>query len=173
MRLRRTASMTAAVKPALAHEVVSDYATYSQWMPGLTSSRLMAQEGNFAIVELEFEANPGKTLTVECMHAPTSMVVVRSLTGNKPSIRLDWAIVPAPSGDSQITLKMRGPVAPRFIVDSYKSFFNPRKALAGLRGVLASMGEGPAGEKVIEIVETEEGLYCTYQGKRYRMEATS
>lgn len=173
MRLSRIASMTAAVKPALAHEVVSDYATYSQWIPGLSSSRLLAQEGNFAIVELEFEANPGKVLTVECMHAPTSMVVVRSLTGNKPSIRIDWAIAPTESGDSQITLKMRSPIAPRFLVDGYKSFFNPRRVLAGLRGVLSTMGEGPAGEKVIEIVETEEGLYCTYQGRRYRMEATS
>jgi hypothetical protein len=134
---------------------------------------LLAQEGNFAIVELEFEAAPGKTLTVECMHAPTSMVVVRSLTGNKPSIRLDWAIAPTPSGDSQITLKMRGPIAPRFIINGYGKFFNPRKALDRLRGVLAGTGEGPPGESLIEIAETEEGLYCTYQGKRYRMEATS
>lgn len=172
MKLKHTASALIPVKPAFVYEVVSDYAGYAQWLPGLKSSQLLAQESNFAIAEFEFNANPGKKLTVECIHAPTSMVVVRSLSGNKPTVKIEWAIAPAASGQAQIALKMEGPFSLPFLA-GYKGFFNPGKGLTALQGVLAASGEGPPGEKIIEIIETDEGLFCLYQGTRYRMEAKS
>lgn len=108
---------------------------------------------------------------MECIHAPTSMVVLRSLTGNKPAVRIQWSITAAESGQAQITLKLEAPIP--FIIGSYKGFFSPGNVLSALRGVLAASGEGPAGEKIIEIVETEEGLFCSYRGTKYRMESTS
>jgi len=173
MKRKRTATATVSVKPSLVYEIVSDYAAYSRWLPGLKSSRLLAEEGNFAIVELEFAANPGVQLTVECIHAPTSMVVLRSLTGNRPRVEIRWAIAAAGSGEAQVTLKIEGPVSHALRPGKYRGFFDPDRGLAALQGVLASAGEGPAGEKIIEITETEEGLFCLYRGTRYRMEAGS
>jgi len=173
MKRKRTATTTVSVKPALVYEIVSDYAAYARWLPGLKSSRVLAEEGNFAIVELEFAANPGVPLTVECIHAPTSMVVLRSLTGNKPRVAIRWAIAAAGSGEAQVTFKVEGPLSQAFFPGTHKGFFDPDKGLAALQGVLASAGDGPSGEKIIEIVETEEGLFCLYRGTRYRMEASS
>ena len=63
IKLKRTSSSSISAKPSLAYQIVSDYAAYADWLPGLKSSRLLARESNFAIVELEFRANPGTTLT--------------------------------------------------------------------------------------------------------------
>jgi len=172
IRLRRISSSSISAKPLLAYQIVSDYAAYSDWLPGLKSSKLLARESNFALVELEFRANPGKILTVECIHAPTSMVVLRSLSGHLPRLKIEWTITPGEFGDARVTLKMEAPRSLPFLA-GYKGFFHPANVLKGLSGVVAASGEGPAGEKIVEINETEEGLECWFKGTRYRMVAGS
>jgi ribosome-associated toxin RatA of RatAB toxin-antitoxin module len=174
MQLKRNASSAVSCEPGLVYEIVSDYGAYQQWLPGIASSKVLAQEINFAIVELEFVAKPGVKVTVECVHAPTQMVVARSLIGNHPELKLEWKIRPAESGQAQVTLAITAPLNFGFLFGGYSGFFNPKKGLAGLMGTLAAFGGGPSGgEKVIEISETEEGLICWYRGTKYQMKEMS
>jgi ribosome-associated toxin RatA of RatAB toxin-antitoxin module len=173
MKLKRAASATLSGSPGLVYEVVSDYASYAQWLPGISSSQVLAQETNFAITELEFRALPGKKVTVECIHAPTSMVVARSLSGNSPAFKLEWNIAPAATGQSLVTLKMERAIASAMFVGSLRNLLEPRTALAALGGALSGYGEGPTGEKVFEIIKNDDGLVCWYQGTKYEMKAIS
>jgi len=172
MKLKRKASASMPIKPVFVYEALSDYAAWSQWMPGVTGSTLLAREGNFAILELEFAAAPGKRLSVECIHVPNSAVIARSLSSSEPKIKIDWRMAPSESGETQITLNMEGPLSLGFLA-GFGGFFKPSKGASALTGVVAGLGDGPAGEKIIEILETDEGLVCWYRGTRYRMEATS
>jgi ribosome-associated toxin RatA of RatAB toxin-antitoxin module len=173
MQLKRYASAAVSCEPGLVYELVSDYGSWSQWLPGIASSKVLAQEINFAIVELEFTAKPGIKVTVECVHAPTQMVVARSLIGNHPELKIEWKITPAESGQAQVNLAITAPLSIPFLLGGYRSFFNPRKGLAGLLANLAAFGGGPAGEKIIEIVESEDGLICWYRGTKYQMKEIS
>ena len=140
LKFKRSATSVVSAKPALVYEIVSDYAGYQQWMPGLASTHLLAQESNFGIAEFEFEANPGPKLTLECIHAPTSMVVLRSLSGNKPIIKMEWSIKPDPSG-AQVTLKVEGPITPSFAI-GHKGIFRTGKSSERTHRSCRSFGRG-------------------------------
>jgi hypothetical protein len=164
MQLTKRSSIIVSGEPGLIYEIVSDFGAWSEWFPGIASSKVIAQELNFAIVELEFAAKPGAKITVECVHAPTQMVIVRSLIGNKPQLKWAWNIKAADVGRSAVALTMNAPLSRYF-----SSFFHPGNALAGLLNSVAAYGGGPSGDKIIEITEGEDGLICWYQGTRYQM----
>ena len=173
IKLKRAASATLSGSAGLVYEVVSDYASYAQWLPGILSSQVLAHETNFAITELELRGHPGKKVTVECIHAPTSMVVMRSLSGSSPGFKMEWHITPAATGQSLVTLKVEGTLAPAMIVGRFRSLLDARPALTALGGALSGYGEGPAGEKVFEIIKNDDGLVCWYLGTKYEMKAIS
>ena len=166
MQLTKRSSMIVSGEPGLIYEIVSDYSGWSEWFPGIAGSKVIAQELNFAIVELEFIAKPGVKVTVECVHAPTQMVIVRSLIGNKPQLKLAWNIKPADVGRSAVALTIdvrRSLGILQFILS-----IQAMRSLACSNSV-AAYGGGPAGDKIIEITEGEDGLICWYQGTRYLM----
>lgn len=173
MTLKRHASITVPCEAALAYEILSDYAGYEQWMPGVKSSKVLAQETNFAIAELEFIAHPGAKMTVECLHAPRQTVIARTLTGHKPAFKLAWEIAPTSSGESQVTVNMEGHIRLLFRMGWSSIFADPHKGLESLIDLVATYGDSPTGDKVIEISETEDGLVCSYRGTKYQMKAIS
>src|SRR5579872_2799412 len=127
MMLKRHASRTVPCEAALAYELLSDYAAYEQWMPGVKSSKVLAQETNFAIAELEFIARPGEKMTVECLHAPRQTVIARTLTGNKPAFKLAWDIAPTESGEALVTVRMEGHLRTLFRMGWSSIFADPQK----------------------------------------------
>jgi len=173
MNMNRSGSAAVPCEPALVYEILSDYGNYAQWLPGLKTSQLLAHESNFAIAELEFHAQPGQKMAIECIHAPNQMVVARTLEGNEPHLKIEWNISPADGGRSQVKVKVETPLNLAFLTSKFRSALDPGRMLAALTGVAAGYGEGPAGDKVIEIVETEDGLICWYRGTKYQMKATS
>ena len=153
------------------YEIVSDCGAYSQWIAGLKSSELLARESNFAIVSLGFYADPDRKLTVECVHAPTRMVVVRSLSGHRPAVKIEWKIQPGEVSGCIVSVKLTGPLSYGFLFGRYRTCLDPKRALYTLSGIVASYEEVPAEDKILEIMETEEGLICQYRGTNYRMKA--
>ncbi len=173
MLIKRHASKRIACEAALAYELLSDYAAYEQWMPGVKSSKVLAQETNFAIAELEFIAHPGVKMTVECLHAPRQTVIARTLTGNKPAFKLAWDIAPTESGEAQVTVKMEGHLRTLFRMGWSSIFADPQKGLECLVDLVATYGDSPASDKIIEINETDEGLFCSYRGTKYQLKPLS
>jgi ribosome-associated toxin RatA of RatAB toxin-antitoxin module len=172
--MRRRASITLACEPVVAYDVLSDYATYVDWMPGVASSAVLARETNFAIAEIEFNASPAHKFTLECIHAPTQMVLARSLTGHAFKLGMEWKITPAATGECNVTLTVAGPVYFSVLIGGYAKFMSPSATLRALRNQVSTFASAmPAGEVLIEIAESEEGLICTYKGKKYKMEPAS
>jgi hypothetical protein len=153
---------------ALVFEILSDYAGYSEWLPALKASRVLARENNFAVVEFAPGARPDPPLNFECMHAPNATVVLHTLEGSDPALRLEFRISPTDTGGCSVTVTtaMSGSLS-RF----YGALMSPETILEGLRGaVLAVAGEiplGPGEEKIFELLETDEGLVCWYRGTKY------
>ncbi|HXJ38451.1 MAG TPA: SRPBCC family protein [Bryobacteraceae bacterium] len=174
LTIRRKATSTLLCEPAVVYDVLSDYGTYAEWMPIVRSSQVMSRETNFAIIDLEFSASPAKKVTLECLHAPTQMVISRSLLGSSPAMKLEWRITSPEPGKSEVTLTVTGPLFYLFLLGGYSKLMSPRTTLRALGAQAATFGSNaPAGEVLIEITESEEGLMCTYKGKRYKMEATA
>lgn len=172
--MRRRASVTLPCEPVVAYDVLSDYGTYADWMPGVASSNVLARETNFAITEMEFNARPSHKFTLECIHAPTQMVLARSLTGHALKLKLEWKITPAAPGECNVTLTVVGPVYFTVMFGGYAKFMSPAATLRALRAQVSTFASAlPTGEVLIEIAESEEGLVCTYKGKKYKMEPAS
>jgi hypothetical protein len=171
------ASKTISCDPSLAWDILSDYAAWTEWFPLVTKSSQLARETNFALVDLELAAFPGRRVSVECIHAPNSKVLVKSLIGQDPEFVLDWTISPAGEGQAQVQVKCAWLHTPSNFRAAL-SVLNPERWLAALSSQAASFAgdftTGPADPStILEIYETEQGLICWYRGKKYEMKAVS
>ena len=172
--ITRRASLALGCEPGVAYDVLSDYATYIDWLPGIKSSSVLARETNFAVTEIEYSAWPAHKFTLECIHAPTQMVIARSLLGHPQKIRLEWKITSPSPGESLVTLTVSCPVYFPLLLGGYGTFLSPARMLKALKAQAATFGSSlPAGDVLIEITDGEEGLMCTYKGKKYKMEAAN
>jgi len=172
--LIRKATIALQCEAAVAYDVLSDYGTYTEWMPLVTTSKVLARETNFAIAELEFSARPAHKFTLECIHAPTQMVLMRSLSGHAFRLKMEWRIKPTAVGECQVTLTVEGPAYFSVLMGGYAKFMSPMVTLRALKGQVATFGSTlPSGEVLLEITDGEEGLMCTYKGKKYKMEPVS
>ena len=170
--IRRKATMTLGCEPALVYDVLSDYASYVEWMPKVRSSNVIGHETNFAVAEIEFEAKPAYKFTLECMHAPPQMVITRSMIGHPLTLKLEWKITSPCPGEAKVELMVEGPLPFLAMVGGYATVMNPGATLAALRRQVSSFAPTlPPGEVLIEISEGENGLMCTFKGKKYKMEA--
>ena len=101
----RAASRTIGCDPSLAWDILSDYANWPEWLPLVTKTAQMARETNFALLELELTAFPGRKVTAECVHAPNAKVLVKSIMGQDPEFVLDWTVAPAGTGQALVSVK--------------------------------------------------------------------
>jgi ribosome-associated toxin RatA of RatAB toxin-antitoxin module len=172
--MRRRASIALPCEPVVAYDVLSDYGTYADWMPGVATSSVLARETNFAIAEIEYHARPAHKFTLECIHAPTQMVLARSLSGHAFKLKMEWKITPAAPGECNVTLTVVGPIFFSAMIGGYAKIMSPAATLRALRAQVSTFATVlPTGEVLIEIAESEEGLVCTYKGKKYKMEPVS
>ena len=166
LAFRRKSTIALLCEPSVAYEVLSDYGTYVEWMPAVRTSHVMSRETNFAIADVEFATTPAQKITLECLHAPTQMVIARSLSGHATTLRMEWRITAAGPGECRVSLALTGPV--------YFLRVSPSRLLRALKAQVATFASNvPAGEVLIEITEGEQGLMCTYRGKKYKMEAVA
>ncbi len=102
---RRALSRHIPCEPSLVWETLTDYAAWPEWFPLVTQATPRARETNFALVDMELAPFPGRTVVIECAHAPHTRVLAKSMIGQDPDFILDWTIDPAGPGESRVTVK--------------------------------------------------------------------
>jgi hypothetical protein len=143
-------------------------------MPAVTSSRLLAQEGDLAIAELGVNIGELQTLSIECIHERDRMVLTREIGNILLVSKLEWNISPAGPGQCKVDVAMYPKNFWSLFRPSHRRFLHPEACLDGLRRQVALFDAGaavaaPGAERVLQIHDTQDGLIAWYLGKRYKM----
>ncbi len=159
---------------SLLYEILTDYDSYFEWMPLVSESKLLAKEGDLAIAEFGF-SNPFKEkVAVECIHTKNKMVLIRPISGRLPVTQFEWTIEPAAEGHASVTLQIEGKVNWSRFLPGFRPILNAAGCLKSLDSQLAAFSsefvlEDKDGQRVLELMETEQGLVCWFRGKKYLM----
>jgi ribosome-associated toxin RatA of RatAB toxin-antitoxin module len=160
-----------ACTPDVLYEILTDYDSYKEWVPGMYDSALLAKEGELAIASMDFAAEGKKHVSVECIHTTNRGVLSRSIEGETLVKSIEWTIEPAGADRSRLTLAVELPVRLDLAAGGLPS---AKSVLKGLRSYASAYGagvavEGEQGETLVEINETENGLTCWFNGQQYEM----
>lgn len=153
----------------LLYDILTDYDSYPEWMPLIAKGHLLALEGNTAIAEFHLTEPEGERVAVECVHNRNQMVMTQPIEGDTPFTRIQWELESDGPGSTKVHLSMRCVADKRWLSGVYSNF--PENAVNGLRNQASSFGaeQGDGGGALIEIFETEDGLICWLNGKKYIM----
>ncbi len=161
-------------EPALVYEILTDYNSYKEWMPMVSTSRLLAEEGDLAIAELAVSLGEGETLAIECIHDRNRMVLSRSIGGSLPVDKIQWDIEPEGPGRCKVSVAMHPEERWQTFLPSHRRFLNPEACLSALRRQTklfddAAPDSAPPAELVFQLRETPDGLLVWYLGKQYKL----
>lgn len=169
----RKASIEIACEPRLIYEILTDYDSYFEWMPLVSKSTLLAQEGDLAIAELVVDAGGPQKLAIECIHDRNRMVLSRDIGGALLVSKVQWDISEAGPGRSKVEITMSAKSWRDSLNPTRARFLNPGACLEALRRQTALFeGAGasqPGAERVLQILESPDGLVAWYLGKQYKM----
>ncbi len=165
-------SGTIPAPPDVIYDILVEYDAYGEWMPLIGRGHLLAVEGNTAIAEFHLSDPEGERVAVECVHNKNRMVLTQPIEGDTPFTRMQWDIEPEGSGSSRVHFSMRCTADKRWLSGAYSNF--PENAVNGLRNQASSFAVDAAPDQsgagpLIEIFETEDGLICWLNGKKYVM----
>jgi ribosome-associated toxin RatA of RatAB toxin-antitoxin module len=168
----RRAAATLRCDAALVYEILTDYDNYVEWLPHLAQSKSLATEGDLAIAEFVFAAPRKERFVVECIHTRNKMVLWRSIEGKIPVTQVEWTIAAAGDAQSQVTLAVTGLLSLNPLQPGPGRFLNSEQCLKALQGQASSFTPEIAladesGEKILDLVETDEGVVCWIRGKKY------
>ncbi len=157
---------------ALAYEILTDYDAYSEWMPLMASSKLLAREGELAIAEFAVFKPDGDKLVMECIHSKNTMVLGRRIEGKFPLSKIQWDLAPADAGQCQVALTIELRYHWRWVLTGCRRFLNVARLLAAFRSQVAVFAPempiaGQEGEKILELLETNEGIVVWLRGRKY------
>jgi ribosome-associated toxin RatA of RatAB toxin-antitoxin module len=165
-------SAVVAGDPELVYEILTDYDGYSEWMPLVWRSVLLAKEGDLAIAEFELVKPRKEKFVVECIHTKNKMVLTRTISGRIPVRQIEWNLSPSAQG-TEVKLAVEARTNWYRILPAYRRFINPTAFLAGLRSQLTAFSPDAVsdadGEKIFELTESEQGLVCWIRGKKYSL----
>ena len=156
---------------ALLYEILTDYDGYVEWLPRIAQSKALATEGDLAIAE--FHTAPKKQrFVVECIHTRNRMVLWRTIEGNVSVAQVEWNIEPAGEGQCRVSLAVERAVGWKGLITGKGRLLDAPAALQGLERQVASFLpeiaiSDDAGEKILELSETEDGVVCWIRGKKY------
>ena len=168
----KKASIVLPCESSLPYEVLTDYDTYSEWMPYVVSSKLLAKEGDLAIAEFEMSRPDKEKYALECIHTRNKMVLTRRISGKLPVSQFEWIIRASGDGQCEVTLTIQAKANWHRLIPAYRTFMNASKCLGALQSQVSSFCPDISvpdaeGEKIIELSETEQGLVCWIRGKKY------
>ena len=157
---------------SLLYDVLTDYDGYAEWLPHVAQSKLLAREGDLALAEFEVNLPPKKRFVVECIHTRNKMVLWRSIGEEIPVWQVEWTIAAAGDSKAEVTLVVSGKLRRNSLLPKYRRFLEPKKCLQALQSQVAAFLPELAvtdeeGEKILELVETEDGVVCWIRGKKY------
>lgn len=166
-----TGHMVVPWAPALVYQSLIDYDNWSEWLPSITSSKLLAKEDTLAIVQLGFNLRGEEDLILECIQTSNNSVLARVIEGKVPLQQIRWTIQTAENGASKVTLSVTRHLPRHLVHPAYWPMMNPSACLAALRSWMASIQPGPeispGGENLLELWETDTGLVCWIRGRKY------
>lgn len=171
--MAKRSSIALPCKAELPYFVLTDYDQYAEWLPLVKSSKLLAQEGDLAVAEFELKPPYKGKWVVECIHTRDQMVLWRTIGGEISIAQLQWDIEGGPSGQSQVSLTLEKKSMWRNFLPFSSGMPDTGKCLAALQRQISSflpeVSEGEGGEKILDLVETSQGLVCWIRGKKYVM----
>ncbi|MGI8785769.1 MAG: type II toxin-antitoxin system RatA family toxin [Acidobacteriota bacterium] len=173
MKTTKTATAEIPGDPGLVYDILTDYDTYSDWMPHISRSKLLAREGDLAIAEFEVDAPKKGQFAVECIHTRNRQVMTRTISGDVPLTEVAWDLTPGSPGTTSVKITMRA-AGWKTLLPAYRKYSDATKCLKALHKQAATFGdslavEDSSGEKVFELAETEQGLVCWHRGKKYTL----
>ncbi len=161
----------------LAFAVLAGYRSYRDWMPDVLESRLLAAEGDIAIVELVApEYTKGKFI-LEFIDSPADWLVFRQVDRHRRTgLAGRWDLEERDGGSGVV---IRGSLSLR---NSFFKFFSGRRLQRALQGTLEALGSralrlaahGAAGEelgkrKVFGLIRTADSLEIEFDGRTYNL----
>jgi ribosome-associated toxin RatA of RatAB toxin-antitoxin module len=168
----RKASMSFDCGAGLLYDVLTDYDGYAEWLPRVAQSKLLAREGDLALAEFEVNLPPKERFVIECIHTRNKMVLWRTIGGNIPVLQVEWNIAGSGDNKAEVSLAVTTGCQKNSLIPKYRNFLDPKRSVKALLSQvavflpeLAVTDEG--GEKVLELVETEDGVVCWIRGKKY------
>ncbi len=177
LTITRKASIALPCDSSLPYEILIDYDSYAEWLPSISRSKLLAKEGDLAIAEFEVADSGKSKYALECIHTRNKMVLTRTISGPMPVAQYEWKIEPEGEG-CKVTLVLEGKAHWRLWRSVYRRLSNPAKCLDALKSQVSAFSPDIAirdekGERILELVETEQGLVCWLRGKKYTMTPAS
>ncbi|HWC95869.1 MAG TPA: SRPBCC family protein [Candidatus Sulfopaludibacter sp.] len=159
---------------ALLYEVLTDYARLPEWLPQVTAAKLLAREGDLVLAELELAGGEATRVSMECIHSKDKEVSWLPVEEEIPITGIQWGLEPAAGGQCSVSLRVERPVSVARFSSAWRSLMEPAECLEALKnhveiflpdGILAQSGC----ERVLEIVETDQGMICWLRGRKYKM----
>jgi ribosome-associated toxin RatA of RatAB toxin-antitoxin module len=156
--------------PAL-YALLTDYDSYSEWVPEITYSRTLAKEGDIVIAEFKAPRYSSGKLVMELIHSPPESVMFsqtdryreRGLSGR-------WDLTEAEGGGA-VTLQGRMSVKTDFY--DFSSRKKTRNALAGLLAAIAERARQPGPDespkKILTVVKRGQDLRVWLQGETFEL----
>jgi hypothetical protein len=159
---------------ALIYEVLTDYDSYSEWMPFITTSKLLAKEGSLAIAQFDLVRPREDRLVIEWIHTTNKAVLGRIIGGKVPISEVEWTIEPAHPGHSAVTVAIKQKMIWHWLSPAYWTLMTPEKWLHALRSRISVflpdlVLPGKDAETVLELWETDKGFVCWIRGKKYTL----
>ena len=159
--------------PVVLYEILTDYERLAEWLPQVSRGRLLAGEGDLALVELELRGRENTRFAMECIHSRDQMVVWRPVEKRIPVTEFRWELEPAGDGQCRVSAMAKRPLSLSLRSQDLRQFLEPGTCLKALHDQAPvftpddKLAEGC--EKILEIVETESGLICWLRGRKYRL----
>jgi ribosome-associated toxin RatA of RatAB toxin-antitoxin module len=180
MVTRQSASIQVDAAPETVFSTLSDYNSYETWMPGVSYSYILAQEGDIIVAEFVWPIYVTTKFNLEFIHTPSALIVyvqtdqygMRGLSGR-------WDIKPASDGRSSI-LSGEMCIKTRLL----ESFGLRRKLRSTLESCLAAVAERararPQGAvssrhresrtKILEVMKNSDELRVWLFGEVYKLQ---
>lgn len=171
----RRSTVSVPCDAGLVYEVLTDYEAYAEWLPMVVQSKTLAREGDLAIAEFELSTPKRDKFDFECIHTRNKMVLWRTLGGRLPIAQVEWTISGA-GNSCEVSLAVTGKLHWGQFIPGVSEFMKPKNCVRALQSQMSTyMPEGApdlairneAGERILELAETENGIICWIRGKKY------
>jgi hypothetical protein len=176
MRWKTSATTTLPLTRNDAYVMLTAYDQYQDWLPEVTHSRVLAREGDIAVVELVSPLLMEGSLVLEVVHTPPEAAIFSQADRyRRRGISGGWQL--RSDGNSQSP----GSVVLSIEVEIPANFVNPgprqraraaiNAALATLHARSASLAPGISDErrKILEVVRQADGLQVWLRGETFTL----
>jgi hypothetical protein len=153
-------------------KILTDYDSYFEWLPFVTRSRLLANEGtDLAIAEFEVR-DPYEKLIVECIHNKNRSVILRKISGDVPFDQFWWTIE-CEEESCEVSLDATPGRSWRDRIHRRPDYWNAADVLQALQAYEAFRAGDPSEQpiqKILELRQSDTGLILWAFGREYRLD---